>query len=282
MIGYAWHTAAESANGINFVLARFIHCMATTAEAHDYHLLTFTHRSDNILDVYAELIETRRVDGFVVSETNVDDDRIRYLLEMDFPFVAFGRANPDWDFPYVDVDGRAGMYQACTHLLALGHRRIGFIGWPEGSLAGDDRYRGYCEALDRAGVACDPRLVRRGSNGVESGYRLAAWLLSLPINARPTAIIAISDMMAIGAMNAVEEHGLQVGQDVAITGFDNMPLVEYLHPPLTSIRQPVDEVARRLINMLARLLSGEVLSEAERHVLVEPELVVRESSGPAR
>ncbi len=278
IVGYSWHSK-DAAAGLNFILARFIHCVATTVEAHNYHLLTFTQEGANILDVYAELIETGRVDGFVLSETNLNDPRIHFLINAKFPFVAFGRANPDWDFPYVDVDGEKGMRKATEHLLALGHRRIAFLGWPEGSIAGDTRYAGYCAALQSAGIDVDPQLVRRGQEGAGEGWRLAHELLSLPQKARPTAIVAVSDMVAIGAMNALQQQGVQVGRDMAVIGFDNVPLAEYLHPPLSSVSQPIEELAQTLIHILMCELNGEPCPK--RQVLVEPELVIRESSGQA-
>ena len=276
MIGYAWH-AVISPGEINPILDRFVHRLAAAAESHGYHILAFTHDDNNVIDVYSDLIETGRVDAFVISETNADDARIRFLLDAGFPFVAFGRANPEWDFPYVDVDGRAGMRAATEHLLALGHRKIAFIGWPEGSMAGDSRFAGYCDALRDAGIEPDARLIIRGDHSAATGKRAAETLMKLPQNERPTAIIAVSDLIAIGAMSAIERAGLRVGQDVAVVGFDNLPLSEYLHPPLTSVHQPMGRVAQTMVDMLVAILNGEQLDE--RHVLICPELVIRASSG---
>jgi LacI family transcriptional regulator len=99
----------------------------------------------------------------------------------------------------------------------------------------------------------------------------------LDLSPRPTAVIACNDLMALGAISAAQKRGLVVGRDVAITGFDDIPLAEHSHPSLTTVRQPVYDIGRRICDMLIRLIRGEELTE--RHVLLQPELVVRESSG---
>lgn len=276
IIGYSWHHV--SPDRWHPILARFLYSMAEAAEAQGYHILTFTHSPNNEPWVpYKELMLSERVDGFIVSETNKDDERVRYLLESGFPFVAFGRANEEWDFPYVDVDGEAGVRQAVQHLLTLGHRRIGLIAWPEESLCGHYRYLGYVKALQEADIPPDPTWIIRTEHTEASGRRAMHTLLNLPPDRRPTAVVAVSDLMAIGAMNAIYEAGLQPGRDVAVIGFDDIPTAQYLHPSLTTLRQPIAEVGQRVVNMLLKLIRGEDL--AERKVLLPPKLIVRESSG---
>jgi DNA-binding LacI/PurR family transcriptional regulator len=220
---------------------------------------------------------TGRVDGFVLSDTIKDDERVRYLLDSGFPFVAFGRANEEWDFSYVDVDGEVGVRQAVEHLLALGHRRVGLIAWPEISLTGYYRHRGYVKALQAAGISPDPAWIVRTEHTEASGRQAAHTLLTLPSSRRPTAVVALSDLMAIGAMNAIYEAGLQPGRDVAVIGFDDIPTAQYLRPPLTTVRQPITEVGTRVVNMLLQLIQGE--EPTEQKVLLSPTLIVRDSSG---
>jgi DNA-binding LacI/PurR family transcriptional regulator len=248
------------------------------AEDQGYHILTFTHSTaSHPWRPYEELILTNRVDGFVLSDTNEDDERVRYLLDSGFPFVAFGRANEDWDFPYVDVDGTAGVRLGVEHLLSLGHQRIGFIGWPETSLVGHYRCQGYMTALRAAGISHDPAWIIRAEHSEVAGRQAMGRLLSLAPDLRPTAVVAVSDLMAIGAMNAVYEAGLRPGRDVAVVGFDDIPTAQYLRPPLTTLRQPISEVGERVVSMLLRRIQGDEL--AERSVLLAPRLIARESSG---
>ncbi len=274
MIGYAWHDAPPGQ--MNAVLDRFLYCMAQTAESYGYHVLTFTLSEDNAVKAYEKLIHINRVDGFVVSNTNRDDVRIRRLLQMGVPFVAFGRANEDWDFSYVDVDGRRGIQLAVEHLLAHGHRRIGFLGWPEGSLAGDLRLKGYLDAMCGAGISPPPEWIVRSYHSVVDGSQAAHKLMALPFAERPTAIVCVSDMIAIGAMSYLESSGLRVGVDVAVTGFDDHPMSEFLRPPLTSLRQPIELLARQVIDLLmAEIDRRDVV---QRRILLAPTLIVRGSS----
>jgi DNA-binding LacI/PurR family transcriptional regulator len=281
LIAYSWRFLPPEQ--FSPILNRFVDVMGTAAVAVGYHLLAFPTSSDQAeLDAYQDLVRSRRVDGIVLSATSENDSRVAYLSEVDFPFVAFGRAGAGWDYPWVDVDGRAGLGMTVDHLVQLGHRRIGLIAWPPGSLlTAGDRYRGYVEALDRAGLPFDPALVVRAEHAEPAGRRALASLLDLPAGQRPTAIAAVSDLLAIGAMNEAQDRGLVVGQDLSIVGFDDAPMAKYLRPPLTTIRQPVDEVGELVVEQLLAVISDTPLAEDERHVLLKPELIVRASTGPA-
>ncbi|MFQ6059312.1 MAG: LacI family DNA-binding transcriptional regulator [Anaerolineae bacterium] len=225
-------------------------------------------------EVYRELIKTGRVDGLIVADTRINDERLSYLIRERAPFVAFGRADRDLDFPYVDVDGFAGVYEGVQHLIARGHRRIGLIKIPEELVCAGHRFAGYRAALQDNGLAFDRALVRQGDLSQDSGYRAMADLLD---STSPSAVMVCSDVMAFGAMTAVREQGLKVGQDVAVVGFDDIQMAAHSHPPLTTIRQPIYDIGTRLVRMLIQLLTeGEV---EERHVILKPTLVVRRSSG---
>ncbi|HVO43207.1 MAG TPA: LacI family DNA-binding transcriptional regulator, partial [Aggregatilineales bacterium] len=274
MIGYAWH---EPAGGqISPVLDRFIYCLALAAESYGYHGLTFTQPEDNAVGVYEDLIRTNRVDGFIVSNTNRDDPRIKYLISMGVPFAAFGRANDSWDFCYVDVDGRRGIELAVEHLLERGHRRIGLIGWPEGSLAGDHRLQGYIDALTAANIPPHPAWIARAYNAPKEGGIAAQQLWSLPDSDRPTALVCVDDTLAIGAMQYFESIGVRVGIDVAVTGFDDSPMSEFLRPSLTSLRQPIELLARQLIDLLIARIENHL--PEEHQLLLSPTLITRASS----
>jgi DNA-binding LacI/PurR family transcriptional regulator len=277
MIGYSWRPVPP--NQFNPILEKFIHSMAEAAERHDFHVLTFpmSCRSDEV-GAYRAMIESGRVDGFILPHTNLNDQRIRYLLDAGFPFVAFGRANPDWDFPWVDVDGADGMEQAVRHLLDLGHECIACLAWPEASLTGEYRMRGYRVAMARAGLEVRPAWIGRSENTYYAAYEAARPWLRLPPGERPTAVVALSDLMAIGVMNAAADAGLRVGRDLAVTGFDDAPVTDYLRPPLTSLRQPIAEVGELAVTMLIQLVDGETPSPAQ--VLLKPRLIVRASTAP--
>ncbi|GAB4528226.1 MAG: LacI family DNA-binding transcriptional regulator [Anaerolineae bacterium] len=276
LIGYAWHV--NPSDKPNLVMDQFIYYLAQAAEAANYHLLTFTHSNDDPISVYEELIRSGRVDGFILAETRLDDVRIRYLTEKKFPFVSFGRANADWRFNWVDTDGQEGMCLATEHLLALGHERIAFLGWPEDSLTGNYRLSGFLEAMHSAGLPVPPGFIVHNDynkNSIEKAFQ--RWQ-SVPQLERPTAILAVSDFVAFAAMRIAEQFGYITGKTMSIVGFDDAPFVRYLQPGLTTIRQPFAPISELLVNQLHLLIEGDTPALLNR--LMPPELVVRESSGP--
>jgi len=275
LIGYTWTPMPP--DRANPILDRFLTGTMQAAEAVGYHLMLFpSPASDEQVNVYRQLIHSGRVDGFIVASTNYDDPRIKLLLELNFPFVAFGRANPDWDFCYVDVDGRAGVRAATEHLIAQGHRAIAVIGWPGASRVGTSRFAGYLDALAAAGIDPEPRWIARTESSFQDAYALTQGFLALPPAERPTAVVAIDDTLAIGAMRAALDAGLAVGPEFGVTGFDDTPGVQHFSPPLTSVRQPVLQVAQTLIPMLFHLIDGQRPDPDK--VILEPRLIVRASS----
>jgi DNA-binding LacI/PurR family transcriptional regulator len=167
---------------------------------------------------------------------------------------------------------------ATEHLIAMGHRRIAMLAWHETSRTGNDRLLGYLEALHAAGLEADPALIARGDWEFEFGYGATAGWLALGSEQRPTAIVAVSDNMAVGAIHAAQARGLTVGRDIAVAGFDDIPMAQYIQPPLTSVRQPIRQAGRKCVETLVALLRGQ--EPAEPQVLLPPELIVRQSSGP--
>ncbi|MBK9749228.1 MAG: LacI family DNA-binding transcriptional regulator [Chloroflexi bacterium] len=273
LIGYAWHEVP--ADMVNPVLEHFTYSLARAAESAGYHILTFTFPVTDPIPVYDELIRTGRVDAFVVGSTTYDDPRVKFLMDKSFPFVSFGRANPEWDFNWVDVDGQRGVADAVDYLAGLGHRKIAAVVWEEGSLSGDYRYAGYVDGLRRAGLELRPEYVVRGEHSDTTGCEALDYWLTLPDP--PTAIIASSDLMAIGVINEAERRGIRVGHDLSVVGFDDAPMTQYIRPALTTMQQPLAMIAQELIGMLGCVLKD--VPTFERHILLPPRLVVRESCG---
>jgi DNA-binding LacI/PurR family transcriptional regulator len=275
LIGYSWKPMAP--DQVNPILDKFLTSTVEAAEAAGYHLLLFPMRSGEMAEnQYRELIITGRVDAFILSSTNYDDPRIQLLNALNFPFVAFGRTNPEWDCPYVDVDGRAGTALATKHLLEEGHRRIAILAWPDDSRTGTARFNGYRQEMEAAGIALDPDWIKRGEGHYDSGYLHTSHLLALPEDRRPTAVVAVDDQQAIGALRAVQDAGLVVGAEFGITGFDDTPGVQLLNPPLTSVRQPIWEVGQRIVHLLTEILSGQKPDIYQ--FLLQPQLIARQSS----
>ncbi|UCC89072.1 MAG: LacI family DNA-binding transcriptional regulator [Anaerolineales bacterium] len=241
-----------------------------------FDLLVSTHAPGPDEDeAYRRMVSGRRVDGLLVVRTRSNDLRIAFLAEQGFPFVAFGRTQQDFDFPYVDEDGVSGMNLVIQHLIDLGHRRIAFIAAPPDLMFATYRLAGFRGTMERNGLPLDESLIVLGDLTQHTGHQAAGELLDRPD--RPTAIAACNDLMALGAMAAAQERGLIVGQDVAITGFDDIPLAQHSHPALTTLHQPIYRIGRMICDMLIKCIRGESLPE--RHVLLQPSLVVRRSSG---
>jgi DNA-binding LacI/PurR family transcriptional regulator len=275
LIGYGWsHTPGSY---FHPVLDRFLHSVAYAAESRGYHLLTFLVPEEDRtnLSAYMELFARRQVDGFVLANTIQNDPRIANLLENRIPFASFGQANEAWDFHWVDVDGRHGIELAMAHLLRAGHTRIAFISWPEGSQSGYHREQGYLSRLQAAGISLEAEWLRRGVDSAQTGALVFADLMALPAARRPTAVVCVSDLIAIGVMNAAAAAGLEPGRDIAIIGFDDVPMAEFLHPPLTTVQQPIPEIGEFLIEMLLSQLNG--TPAPSKSILLKPELVIRKS-----
>jgi LacI family transcriptional regulator len=183
---------------------------------------------------------------------------------------------PDSDVASVGATNWAGGLAATEHLLSLGHRRIATIGGPRAMLCTQARIDGYRAALERAGIEFDRRLVRYGDFRHEGGFRASCDLLALP--ERPTAIFAGSDQQAMGAYEAARQAGLRVPDDLSVVGFDDLPLCQWLSPPLTTVRQPLEEMGRLAARTLFQQLDGQPL--VSPRIELATELRVRLSTAP--
>ncbi|WP_410812985.1 LacI family DNA-binding transcriptional regulator [Micromonospora sp. 067-2] len=256
-------------DGINgSVLDRFLHGLSETADAAGYRVLLYTATDDEReIATYDELLGTYELDAFVLVGTKYGDPRTAWLASRDVPFVTFGRP---WDaldaHPWVDVDGAAGTAQATRHLLAAGHRRIAFLGWPLGSGVGDDRRAGWREALRAAGE--DPTgLHRETEDGIAEGERLMRDLL---VAVQPTAVVCASDSLALGALQAIRD----TEPPVSVIGFDDTPVAAAVG--LASVSQPLGEAAARCVDLLTGVLDGN--HETPTHVLLQPALALRHTA----
>lgn len=273
LLGY--RVSPAPSGSINIVLDRFLHALSDTAGEHGYQLLLFASPDGaGELAAYDELLRSKAVDGFVLSETNYDDPRIAHLRRAEVPFSVFGRTGDEQEHGWVDVDNAAGTRQAVEHLIATGRRDIAFVGWPEGSITGDERARGYREALQAAGLPVREGRQSRGMDALQSGLDAGGrWLDG---DTPPDAVVAASDLLAIGVVRAARQRGVSVGDELAVTGFDDTPIAALLDPPLTSVRQPIEEVAGHIVRRLIAHIGGQQPESDDR--LVASTLIVRDSS----
>lgn len=249
------------------------------AARHGFDLLVSTRSPGEEEEAtYLKKIRSHRADGFLIVRTRRRDSRIEILRAHNFPFVSFGRIDGESDFPFVDVDGELGIGQAVKHLAALGHSRLACITPPTELMFTRYRLRGFKKTLERLGLPVDERLIVEGDLSQRAGHELAGQLLDSPNP--PSAIVACNDLMALGAISAVQERGLTVGRDISITGFDDIPGAEHTHPPLTTVNQPVYKIGAMICQMLIRLIQGKPVEE--RQIILQPALVIRQSTGSAK
>lgn len=268
----------DNPNGTGAVIFdRLLHALCDAARSKGYDVLSFSVASDDEeIDVFDDLLSRNAVDGFVLANTHYNDIRPEWLTDQGAHFVAFGRpwGAKNQGHSWVDVDGAAGTADAVRYLAGLGHRRIGFLGVPEGGGTPDDRFEGWRSAIEALRLP-STHLVARADDGILSGKVLTEELLDLP--KPPTALVCVSDAMAVGALGAIEDRGLQPGRDVSVVGFDDSPVASLLRPRLSSIRQPIEAVAQKLVEVLLAEISG--TQRRPSRVLLAPWVVARESSG---
>jgi LacI family transcriptional regulator, galactose operon repressor len=215
-----------------------------------------------------------RVDGVILASTFLRDPSVRWLRQQRIPHVLVNRFSDEGLDPFVGSDDVMGARVATQHLYSLGHRRIAHLAGQATVSTGVLRRRGYLAALTEAGIKVDLELIVESGYVEDGGARAAERLLA--IRDRPTAIFAVNDMAAAGAYGAARRLGLRIPQDLALAGYNNIPLASRLIPGLTTVHVPVHEfgiVAARLL--LDQIDSGRLVP---RHVVFTPELVVRGST----
>ncbi|MEV7088752.1 LacI family DNA-binding transcriptional regulator [Streptomyces sp. NPDC093085] len=303
LIGYGVTPTPDGVSGP--VMEHFLRAFSRSANASGYRVILFTAPvgAEHEPDCYADLLKEQPVDGFVLTHTYRGDRRPAWLRQRGVPFVAFGRpwsaasgksatsgtpvaSAGDW----VDVDGAHGTAAAVDHLVSLGHRRIAFLGWPKGSGVGDDRADGWRTAMRRHGLSIRG-LRAYAVNEVDAAREAVAPLLRHGTGAgttarratrtasRTTAVVAASDTLALGCYRALLDDGRAPGRDVAVVGFDDSSAAALISPSLSSLRQPLAEVGRACTRLLLDRIKDPDGEPGQ--VLLNPELIVRESSGPA-
>ena len=275
LIGMRFAPAQEGT--ANAAMDRFVHSLVEQCGEAGYQVLLFAADDGETADPvagYDDLLRATAVDAFVVTDTYLGNPQTRWLAERGAPFVAFGRPwdEPDAAHPWVDVDGAAGVRMATEHLLDRGHTRIAWIGWRKDSRLGEDRRSGWADALHERGLST-AGLASRVEDTVASGAEAAAVLLD---EASPSGFVCASDTLAMGVLHALDDRGLRAGRDIAVVGFDDSQVAQVVPGGLSSVRQPLEEVA---VEIVARLEGRLALPpEPSEGVLLEPSLVVRGTS----
>jgi LacI family transcriptional regulator len=273
-IGYI--LPAEKPRFADPFFAEFLAGLGDEAAAYNFDLLVTSAPPDTESEhqAYQRWVHGHKVDGLVINRLRLHDWRVQYLSQSGFHFVTQERSLDPLDYVSVEVDGHRWFKILVDHLVSLGHKQIAYIGAAPDLKIQSDRFLGYQDGLQSAGLPFEAGLVIEGDLTAEGGYRAAARLLNLP--EPPTAIACVDDMTAIGVLHAARACGRRVGADLAVSGFDGIEGFEHTQPPLTTVNQPVYQIARRMLQMLVNLITGEPLHE--RHAQVEPVLEIRAST----
>lgn len=229
---------------------------------------------------WLEGVLARRPTGIIAVLSDLSEGQRSLLKSRGVPLVVVDpTGEPLHDTPSIGATNWSGGLAATRHLLALGHRRVGVVSGPENVLCARARLDGYRAAMDEAGAPIDPALIRYGHFHVQEGTAEGRALLQLPDP--PTAIFAGNDLQALGVYQAAREMRLHIPEDLSVIGFDDLPVASWVGPPLTTVRQPLVQMAMAAARLVLRLANGEQPSQTR--VELATELIVRESTAaPAR
>jgi LacI family transcriptional regulator len=252
---------------------RLMQGISQGCNSHDYILSLFLlHTLEEEAKLYPRISRRQLLDGVVVTATRHGDPLIPQLLANRIPFVLQGR-HEDARVSFVEVDNVTGAHNAVTHLIRLGRRRIALITGPSGSLAAEDRKRGYLDALQERRVPVDEALIFHGDFTETSGYQAMQRLLPQ----EPDAVFVASDSMALGVLRTLREAEKRVPEEIALVGFDDLPHAATADPPLTTIRQPIQQTGVLAVEMLIDILESG--ADPPRRIILPTELVIRASCG---
>jgi LacI family transcriptional regulator len=273
----------------------FIGVLAFDCFQHNLSLLaTLPYPEQYEAEMYRELAGTGRVDGIILATIQPQDMRIPLLQQIGIPFVAFGRLRDETDlsYPFVDVDGQAGVRKIVDYLYMQGHRRIAYLSDHQEASYIYYRHSGYLKALHQHALEEDTRLIAMGLQDQKSTALAIAGLLALSSESAPTALVTSNDQLALYVLSTLRELGQPVGKrpgQIAVASFDDMPFAAYLDPALTTTRQPIEELSKLIVELLVSILKQEALNATrqiyphliklgKQQFLLEPDLIARNSA----
>jgi len=272
MIGLVLLQSAEQVFNDAFLLQVLVG-IEEIASQHGFHVL-LKHIKQSNSDGYSQLITENHVDGIIFSGPLQQDPDLLDLHGRGFPIMLMGQM-ADSEIPFVDVNAELGSEMAVNHLIMSGHQRIAMITNAKFRYSSaQERRSGYLNALTRANLPVDESIIKEGDFTPSSGMLAMEEILHSP--SRPSAVFVASDVVAIGAIQAIKQCGLRIPDDMAIVGFDDIPMAQYIDPPLSTIRLPAYNLGWAASERLIRLILGEGL---DLHgILLDTELIIRNSS----
>ncbi len=255
--------------------SQFLQGVSAVCNSRNYSVMLWLAEPEYERSMISRILHNGLVDGVVVAKTLINDPIVESLAASKLPFILIGK-HPTVEVDYLDVDNEKAAYMATMHLVRLGYKRIATIMGPQDQMVGHDRYQGYLQALQESQISPRLELAVEGDFTEESGYSSMNRLL----NFKPDAVFVASDTMAYGAMRALREANLRIPEDVAVIGFDDIPASSKTIPPLTTVRQPISQMGSKAADVLINLIETD--SRSNRKVIMDTELVVRESCGATK
>lgn len=259
-------------------VSEIVRGLEETSQNHGYTIVLCNSNAEPRRELAAvKALREKRVDGIIITASRIGDLYMPLLEDFGVPIVLINSQQTGKYVYSIGTDDRKGGMLATEHLLSLGHTRIGYIASPNNVSSSLARLEGYRAALEARGLRFDPVLVADGDGGPAAGAEAATKLAGH--SDRPTALFCYNDLTAIGAIRALDDMGLDVPGDISVVGYDDIPLVEYLNPPLTTIKQRKYDMGCMAMDMLLSLLGG---AQDVQDIAIEPILIHRKSTAPAR
>jgi len=229
-----------------------------------------------------QLFQNYRVDGVIFNSsesrsTPECEALLNALIESGRPIVMAGREAGDLPMDQVVLRNISATEKLVSYLVKVGHKRIAYLGGPKTYIAFRERLEGYFSSMKKAGLAVHQDWVSSSEPTHEDAYARTGELLKLPESCRPTAIVGGNDVMAIGALKCLLENGVRVPEEMAVAGFDDIPMARLVHPGLTTLRQPQERIAEECVKLLINRIRERDRSEP-RTLTYEPDLIIREST----
>jgi LacI family transcriptional regulator/LacI family repressor for deo operon, udp, cdd, tsx, nupC, and nupG len=258
-------------------LAELVSGLSEGAAARGYYLLLASVAPSQPEPALATgLARTGRVDGVVLLDLRVDDERAVALAEAGVPCVSAGTPDEPAACPTVGLDLARAAEEGVRHLAGLGHRRIGLIALPSEFADSEPFYRGFVAGLEAAGIEPDPALIVEAGTSEQDGIAAMQELLAAP--EPPSAVLAASDALAFGAMHALRDAGLEAGRELSLVGCGDLPLAAHVHPPLTTLRAPRRSLGAALARRLADLIERKAAPANDE--LLRLQLIIRRTTAP--
>lgn len=232
-----------------------------------------TNDSYELQEKYANLLLGRGVDALIFCLAMGTRERALFIerfIEHDIPLVAFDRFKESDKYSSVSIDNKLGIYEAVNYLYQKGHRKIGCIAGPKFSTSSNVRLEGFIESLERLNIDVDESLIAYGDYRFEGGYEACLKILEQDI----TSIMVFNDLMAYGAYKAISDKGLKVPEDISIVGFDNLMFSQMLSIPLTTVAQNTKELSASISTLVLESVENK---DEKKHILIKPELIIRDS-----